>query len=147
MSPYTYEHPRPSVTADTVVFTDHPDGYHILLIQRASEPFKGLWALPGGFIEMDETLEQSARRELKEETGLEITGMAQLGAYGDPQRDPRGRTISVAYWTLLPADADQQVEGSDDASQAGWFPVGHLPTLAFDHDRIIQDALRAARER
>lgn len=145
MSPFTYEHPRPSVTVDVAVFSDRPEGIHILLVQRGQEPFKGRWALPGGFVDMDEPLEQSVKRELAEETGLEIDQMEQVGAYGDPQRDPRGRVISVAYWAVLPRGSDQKVEGSDDASRAEWFPVNQLPPLAFDHDRIIQDAWLASK--
>jgi 8-oxo-dGTP diphosphatase len=146
LSPYTYEHPRPSVTVDLVIFSSRPEGVNILLIQRGREPFKDDWALPGGFIDMDESLEQSARRELVEETGLEIDQVEQLGAYGDPKRDPRGRVISIAYWTLLPPGATQQVKASDDASRAEWFPVSDLPNLAFDHASIIRDAIKALQE-
>jgi 8-oxo-dGTP diphosphatase len=147
LSPFTYKHPRPSVTADIVVFSKHHQVLQILLVQCKHEPFKDSWALPGGFIEMEETLEQSAKRELIEETGLEIRQLEQFGAYGDPKRDPRGRVISIAYWALLPLDADPKVGGSDDASRAEWFPVTELPTLAFDHARIIQDALNALQNR
>jgi 8-oxo-dGTP diphosphatase len=143
LSPYTYEHPRPAVSVDIAVFSTRSEGLHILLVQRGREPFKDSWALPGGFVDMDESLENTARRELAEETGLEISKIEQLGAYGDPQRDPRGRVISVAYWTLLSQDDDQQVQGADDASQADWFPITDLPSLAFDHERIVQDALQA----
>lgn len=143
MSSFTYDHPRPAVTVDMVVFSDRQEGRYVLLVQRAREPFKGDWALPGGFMEMDESLEQSAKRELVEETGLDIVQMEQVGAYGDPLRDPRGRVISIAYWTLLPPNANHHVKGSDDASRADWFPVTKLPALAFDHDRIIRDALKA----
>jgi 8-oxo-dGTP diphosphatase len=143
LSPFTYEHPRPSVTVDIVVLSHQPDGHYVLLVQRGREPYKDHWALPGGFVEMDESLEQSAKRELLEETGLEIASLEQLGAYGDPQRDPRGRVISVTYWTLLPPGSITKIKGSDDASHAEWFPVTQLPPLAFDHNRIIQDALKA----
>lgn len=142
MSPYTYEYPHPSVTVDIVVFHPRPDGLHVLLIQRQREPFKGYWALPGGFVEMDETLETTAHRELLEETGLLVKWLRQLGTYGDPGRDPRGRVISVVYLAILPEQADPQVKGADDASQAAWFPVNNLPPLAFDHNQILQDSLR-----
>lgn len=142
MSSYTYEHPRPSVTVDIVVFQSRPDSLHVLLIQRGREPYKGYWALPGGFVEMDEPLEATARRELQEETGLSVPSLDQLGAYGDPERDPRGRVISIVYLALLPEKADSQVAGASDASRAAWFPVNDLPSLAFDHDKILQDARR-----
>jgi 8-oxo-dGTP diphosphatase len=147
MSPYTYEHPRPSVTVDTAVFLDRREGLSILLVQRGQEPFKDLWALPGGFINMEESLEQSAKRELAEETGLEVPQVEQIGAFGDPLRDPRGRVISVAFWTLLTPDNNPQVKGSDDASHAEWFQITELPSLAFDHDQIIQDAINALQGR
>ena len=145
LSPYTYEHPRPAVSVDIAVFSARPEGLYILLVQRGREPFKDSWALPGGFVDMDESLEQTARRELVEETGLEISKIEQLGAYGDSQRDPRGRVISVAYWSLLSPDDDQQVQGADDASQADWFPITDLPSLAFDHERIVQDGIQAVK--
>jgi len=140
MSPYTYEHPRPSVAVDIVIFHPHPDGLQVLLIQRDQEPFKGYWALPGGFVEMEESLEVAAQRELLEETGLSVLNFNQFRAYGDPGRDPRGRVISIAYLALLPKTADTSVKGADDASQAIWFPFKNLPSLAFDHDKILQDA-------
>jgi 8-oxo-dGTP diphosphatase len=142
MSSYTYDYPRPSVTVDIVVFQSRPDSLHVLLIQRGREPYKGYWALPGGFVEMDEPLEATARRELQEETGLSVPRLDQLGAYGDPERDPRGRVISIVYLALLPKKAASQVAGASDASRAAWFPINDLPSLAFDHDKILQDARR-----
>jgi 8-oxo-dGTP diphosphatase len=147
LSPFTYDHPRPSVTVDIVVFSHRPEGLAVLLVQRGREPFKAQWALPGGFIEMDEPLEQSAKRELEEETGLQIDHTEQIGAYGDPHRDPRGRVISIAFWSILPSGSRAWVAGSDDASHAEWFPISDLPSLAFDHKMIIQDALKALRAR
>ena len=141
MSPYTYEYPRPSVTVDIVVFHPRPEGLYVLLIQRQREPYEGFWALPGGFVNMDESLETTAHRELFEETGLSVGGLRQVGIYGDPGRDPRGRVISVAYLALHPEKADSHVEGADDAIRAAWFPVNNLPHLAFDHDQILQDSL------
>ena len=136
---YTYKYPRPAVTADMIVLTDEPDP-QILLIQRGDEPFKGCWAFPGGFMNMDETTEQCAKRELKEETGLEIEEVQQVGAYSTVDRDPRGRTITVAYITHVPQILP--VTGLDDAAEAKWWPINALPPLAFDHAQILRDALR-----
>lgn len=135
---YTYEYPRPSVTADCVVITKE-DTPQVLLIQRGFEPFKGCWAIPGGFMEMDETTEQCAIRELEEETGLKISDVRQIGAFSKVDRDPRGRTITVAYLTIV--DAPLEVKGLDDAAKAQWFPLGALPSLAFDHADILRDAI------
>lgn len=136
---YTYKYPRPAVTADMIVLTDESDP-KILLIQRGNEPFKGCWAFPGGFMNMDETTEQCARRELKEETGLEIGEIKQVGAYSAVDRDPRGRTITVAYITYIPQILP--VTGLDDAAEAKWWPINALPPLAFDHAQILRDALQ-----
>ena len=135
---YTYKYPRPAVTADMIVLTDESEP-KILLIQRGDEPFKGCWAFPGGFMDMDETTEQCARRELKEETGLEVGEVKQVGAYSTVDRDPRGRTITVAYITHVPQILP--VTGLDDASEAKWWPINALPPLAFDHTQILRDAL------
>ena len=136
---YTYKYPRPAVTADMIVLTDETEP-QILLIQRGDEPFKGCWAFPGGFMNMDETTEQCARRELKEETGLDIEEVQQVGAYSTVDRDPRGRTITVAYITHVPQILP--VTGLDDAAEAKWWPINALPPLAFDHAQILRDALR-----
>ena len=136
---YTYKYPRPAVTADMIVLTDESEP-KILLIQRGDEPFKGCWAFPGGFMNMDETTEQCARRELKEETSLEIGEVQQVGAYSTVDRDPRGRTITVAYITNIPQALP--VVGLDDAAEAKWWPINALPPLAFDHAQILRDALR-----
>ncbi|HOQ90321.1 MAG TPA: NUDIX hydrolase, partial [Candidatus Hydrogenedentes bacterium] len=140
---YVYDYPRPMVTVDTVVFSGPLDDLAVLLIRRARPPFQHCWALPGGYIDMDEPLEAAARRELLEETGLNVSKLAQLGAYGDPGRDPRGRTISVVYWTRL--EQPVPVSGRDDADAADWFSVSALPDLAFDHGAIIQDTLKQLR--
>ena len=137
---YTYKYPRPSVTADCIVITREAEP-KVLLIQRGGEPFKGCWAFPGGFMEMDETTEQCAIRELEEETGLKIHEVCQIGAYSKVDRDPRGRTITVAYLALV--DAPLPVKGLDDAAKAQWFPLSALPTLAFDHADILKDAIKA----
>ena len=134
---YTYEYPRPAVTADCVVITKEKEP-KVLLIQRGNEPFKGCWAFPGGFMNMDETTEQCAVRELEEETGLKVTEIKQIGAYSRVDRDPRGRTITVAYLAII--DKVENVKGLDDAAKAQWFPLSDLPKLAFDHEEIMADA-------
>lgn len=136
--PYTYKYPRPAVTADCVVITSEEEP-RVLLIERGEEPFKGCWAIPGGFLNMDETTEQCAIRELEEETGLKIDKANQIGAYCKVDRDPRGRTISVAYLAIV--ERPVEVSGQDDAAKAKWFPVNALPPLAFDHDEIMADAM------
>ena len=135
---YSYKYPRPAVTSDCVVITKEKVP-KVLLIQRGSEPFKGAWAFPGGFMEIDETTEQCAIRELEEETGLVVTDIHQIGAYSKVDRDPRGRTITVAYLSII--DAPAEVRGQDDAAKAQWFPLSELPTLAFDHTDIMEDAI------
>lgn len=142
---YVYEHPRPALTVDIVIFTLRDNRLQVLLIQRANEPFAGCWALPGGFVNMEESLEEAAARELEEETGIKEAYLEQLYTYGDPDRDPRGRVVTVAYFALIPADAPVRREGGSDASQARWFPVDRLPPLAFDHAEIIAYALRRLR--
>lgn len=136
---YTYKYPRPAVTADCVVFTKEAEP-KVLLIERGADPYKGCWAFPGGFLNMDETTEQCAVRELEEETGLKILGLQQIGAYSKVDRDPRGRTITVAYLAVI--ESPCEVEGQDDAAKAQWFPLDTLPKLAFDHDDIMRDAIR-----
>jgi 8-oxo-dGTP diphosphatase len=141
----TYSYPRPALTVDPVIFTLRENRLHVLLIQRAEEPFSGMWALPGGFVRMDESLENAALRELEEETGLKQAFLEQLYTYGDPERDPRDRIVTVAYFALIPADAPIRSEGGSDARLARWFPVDELPNLAFDHSQIIVYALRRLR--
>ena len=136
---FTYDYPRPCVTTDCLIFRKMELGWSLLLIERGNEPFKGCWALPGGFLEMDEDLETCAARELQEETGLTGISLHQLCAFGAPKRDPRHRTISIAFWGI--DDTQQQAVGSDDAAQARWFALDQLPSLAFDHALIIQKAL------
>ena len=140
---YIYKYPRPAVTADCIVITKEPDP-KVLLIERGDEPFKGCWAFPGGFMNMDETTEQSAIRELEEETGLRLSDVHQIGAYSKVDRDPRGRTITVAYLAIV--DEPITVIGQDDADKAEWWPLSDLPHLAFDHYDIMQDAIRKYKE-
>jgi len=136
---YTYKYPRPAVTADCVVITKELEP-KVLLIQRGFEPFKGCWAFPGGFMNMDETTEECAIRELEEETGLQVSDIHQIGAYSKVDRDPRGRTITVAYLAIV--DRQLTVKGQDDAAKAEWWPIGALPPLAFDHNEIMADAIK-----
>lgn len=134
---YAYEYPRASVTADSVLFAQKDGLTYVLLIQRGNEPYKGCWAFPGGFLNMDETVARCAERELEEETGIILNGMQLVGIYSDVERDPRGRVITAAYtaMTMMP-----EANAADDAAAANWWPVNALPQLAFDHDRILQDA-------
>jgi 8-oxo-dGTP diphosphatase len=140
---YTYKYPRPAVTADCVVITKEAKP-KVLLIQRGIDPYKGCWAFPGGFMNMDETTEQCAIRELEEETCLKVNTIYQIGAYSKVDRDPRGRTITVAYLAIV--DGPVEVTGQDDAAKAEWFPLSTLPKLAFDHADIIQDAIKRYRQ-
>ena len=135
---YTYKYPRPAVTGDCVVVTAE-DEPRVLLIERGHEPYKGCWAIPGGFLNMDETTAQCAIRELEEETGLQIDVVHQVGAYSKVDRDPRGRTISVAYLAIV--DHPLEVSGQDDAAKARWFSINALPPLAIDHAEIMAEAI------
>ncbi len=136
---HCYDYPRPSVTVDIVLFHQSPKGLELLLIKRRHEPFADTWALPGGFVDEDESLEAAAARELIEETGLSRARFKQVGAFGDPGRDPRGHTVSIAFTALL--KNKPKVTGSDDAKEAAWHLVKRLPRLAFDHKKIIGAAL------
>ena len=138
--PYTYEYPRPAITVDSVVFGYDEADLKVLLVQRKAAPFKGRWAFPGGFVEMNEALDAAARRELQEETGIVRPYLEQLYTFGAPKRDPRGRTISVAYYGLVKL-SEHPLRAASDAKAVGWFPVAHLPPLAFDHDAILRVAL------
>lgn len=138
---YTYEYPRGALTVDCVVFGLDVDELKVLLIQRDLPPYEGKWALPGGFVRVDETLEAAARRELEEETGLAGVFLEQLYTFGAVDRDPRERVISVAYYALVNLD-DHQVGAATDARDTGWFGIHDCPTLAFDHAEILKTALR-----
>lgn len=136
---YCYAYPHPAVTADVALFTIQEERLKVLLIQRARAPFAGAWALPGGFVNPQECLEECALRELTEETGVGGVYLEQLFTFGQPDRDPRERVISVAYYGLTPVPALEPRAGSD-AAQAAWFEVDQLPTLAFDHAAMIAKA-------
>jgi len=133
---FCYAYPHPAVSTDVVLFTIRQDKLMLLLIKRRGEPFAGSWALPGGFLEIGEDLEACAARELEEETGLRDIYLEQLYTFGKPDRDPRERVISVAYYALVPSDK-LEPRAASDAADTGWFAMDDLPSLAFDHDRII----------
>jgi len=138
---YTYEYPRPALTADVVVFAGPAGARRVLLVRRGTDPFKDRWALPGGFVDEGERPVQAARRELAEETGLIFEGpLVPIGTFGDPGRDPRGWTVTAAYLADLGLESPFVV-GGDDIAEARWFFVDDLPELAFDHDEIVASAL------
>jgi 8-oxo-dGTP diphosphatase len=141
---HTYEYPRGALTVDCVVFGLDDDELKVMLIQRGQAPFEGKWALPGGFVHLDETLEEAARRELEEETGLHKVFLEQLYTFGAVDRDPRERVVSVAYYALVKL-SDHKVQAATDARDAGWFGVHDVPSLAFDHADILQMALERLR--
>ena len=135
---YTYDYPRPAVATDCVVFGFDGHDLKVLLIERGLDPYKGMWAFPGGFLGMDESAEQGALRELQEETGLQLSLLKQLKAFTSVNRDPRGRVISIAFYALV---RRSEVRGGDDAAQAKWFAINEIPQLAFDHDYILREAM------
>ena len=137
---YTYQYPRPAVTVDMVILHRTANGTEILLIERLNNPFAGCWALPGGFVDENEDLPDAAARELREETSLTGIALQQIGAFGRPGRDPRGHTITVAYWGIC--NTSEKAAAADDAKNLRWFPISQLPPLAFDHDEIIAEALK-----
>lgn len=138
---FTYDYARPALTVDAVVFGLDEADLKVLLIRRGIEPFAGRWALPGGFVQVDETLDQAVLRELREETGLAKVYLEQLYTFGDTARDPRERVVSVAYYALVRL-GDHQVQAATDAREAAWFAIDDLPALAFDHGAIVEMALR-----
>lgn len=140
--PFTYEYPHPAVATDIAVFTLRRGALNVLLIERAAEPFRGDWALPGGFLQPEEQLDACARRELREETSVDADLLVHFGNFSAPDRDPRERVISVAYLALLPSD-ELRLAADTDAAEARWFPVDGLPSLAFDHALILKRALEA----
>ena len=138
---YTYDYPHPAVTTDVVIFTIRQDELKVLLVKRALAPFEGTWALPGGFVKPDESLEEGARRELEEETGVSGVFLEQLYTFGAPERDPRERVITVAYYALIPTDT-MEIRAASDAEGVSWFGLHELPELAFDHRDILDMAKR-----
>lgn len=137
MKTYTYHYPKPSVTTDCILFKQTKQT-EILLIKRKQDPYIGKWALPGGFVEIDEDLEEGARRELIEETGIDHIELKQFKTYGEPGRDPRGRTISVVYFGYV-KENENEIKAGDDAAEVSWFDLMNLPDLAFDHAEIIEE--------
>lgn len=142
---FCYDYPRPMVTVDMVILT-REERPRVLLIRRRDDPFAGMWALPGGYVNLDEDLPEAARRELMEETGVRAGDLEQLAAFGAPQRDPRGRTISVAYLAWVPS-YQVQPQAGDDAREAAWHPFQRLPELAFDHKEILAVAKKRLKEK
>lgn len=140
---YTYSYPRAALTVDAIVLAKQEKKTYVLLIERGRDPFKNKWALPGGFIEMDETLEKACIRELEEETGLRVKYMKQFRTYDAIERDPRHRTISVAFSVEI--SGLEIVKGSDDARRADWFAIDNLPELAFDHQQILYDFFQSGK--
>lgn len=145
--PYCYAYPHPAVTTDVVLFTWRDGQLQLLLIQRARPPFAGCWALPGGFVDIDEDLAAGAARELREETGLDAPALQQLQAFGAVGRDPRERVISIAYLGTIAATRQGATRAGDDAAAAQWFALADLPALAFDHGAIITAARQRLSER
>ncbi|MBP5375925.1 MAG: NUDIX hydrolase [Bacteroidaceae bacterium] len=135
---YQYKYPHPSVTTDNVIFGFDGQTVKVLLIERGGEPYKGYWAFPGGFLEMDESAEEGARRELMEETGLTAGVVRQFHAFSAPDRDPRERVLTIAFYSLVRMS---EVKGMDDAQRAEWFPLTEVPRLAFDHEEMLRVAL------
>lgn len=147
MPPYTYEYAHPAFSVDVVLFAGTGDARKVLLVRRALEPFAGSWALPGGFVEEGELVEDAARRELAEETGIRWDGpLLQAGAFGDPGRDPRGWTVTIC-WTAWTGEEPLRVAAGDDAADARWQDLDDLPALAFDHGDIIPRAVEELRLR
>ena len=140
---YTYKYPHPAVTTDCVVFGVDGHKLKILLIERGNEPYKGYWAFPGGFLNMDENAEQGALRELKEETGLVLQNIKEFGTFSEVNRDPRERVISIAFYAIAKTS---EVKGGDDAAKAQWFALDEVPRLAFDHDLMLKNAIQKLKE-
>jgi 8-oxo-dGTP diphosphatase len=139
---YVYDWPRPMVTVDAVVFTKTDDKTKVLLINRGKEPFKGKWALPGGFIDMDEELEDAVVRELEEETGLTGVRLEQMRTFGTVGRDPRGRQITIVFMGIV-TEEQTKIKAGDDAAQAQWFDIEKLPDdIAFDHNEVVRFAIK-----
>jgi 8-oxo-dGTP diphosphatase len=137
---YTYNYPRPMLTVDALVIYQNPKHTEVLLIKRHNPPYKNMWALPGGFVDMDEDLLTAVERETYEETGLKLSGFTQLAAYGNPERDPRGRNVAIVHYVVIFEKLIPRA--GDDAKDARWFDIDELPELAFDHAKIIDDGIK-----
>ncbi|MDC0741857.1 NUDIX hydrolase [Polyangium mundeleinium] len=140
----TYHYPRPALAVDCVVFGLDEEDLKVLLIRRGVDPFAGRWALPGGFVRLDETLDEAARRELREEAGIEKVYLEQLYTFGAVDRDPRERVVSVTYYALVKL-SEHMVRAATDAREAAWFAIDDLPRLAFDHESIVDKAITRLR--
>jgi 8-oxo-dGTP diphosphatase len=139
----TTDYPKPSVTVDIIIFSVKDNQLKVLLIKRNIEPFKNMWAIPGGFVKIEESLEDAAKRELEEETGVKEVYLEQLYTFGEPKRDPRGRVITVSYFALINSEqSEQKLNATTDVSEAKWFSIKELPLLAFDHDKILKYAIQ-----
>lgn len=141
---YSYKYPRPMLTVDAVILCKVESSLEVLLIKRKNPPYKDMWALPGGFVDMDEDLIDAVERETFEETGLRLNGFKQLASYGKPDRDPRGRNVAVVHYIILNEKLDPKA--GDDAKDAKWFDIDYLPELAFDHAKIIDDGIKKVRQ-
>ncbi|MBP3419162.1 MAG: DUF4491 family protein [Marinifilaceae bacterium] len=137
---YNYRYPHPAITADCLLFAYHKGELEVLLIERGGEPYKGYWAIPGGFMEMDETTESCSRREMMEETGIKVNYLKEVKSYSNVNRDPRERVVTITYCTLEQKD-NVTPEAGDDAQNVAWFPIRNLPKLAFDHKEMIIDSI------
>lgn len=144
--PYEYDYPRPALTVDCAIFAPVERTLEVLLVERDSPPFDGEWATPGGFVEIDEPVDEAAERELAEETGVTGAELVEFGVFDEPGRDPRGRVVAVAHWALVDRE-DCEARAASDARSCRWFPVDDLPELAFDHADLVPAALEALRRR
>ena len=138
------DYQKPSVTVDIIIFTIKGREIKVLLVKRSLEPFKDMWAIPGGFIHINESLEEATKRELEEETGVKDVYLEQLYSFGDPERDPRGRVITVSYFALINSEKIK-LKATTDVSEASWFSIKTLPKLAFDHKKILDYAIKRLR--
>jgi len=140
---FTYKYPRPAVTVDAVLFSKQNNEWHVLLIQRKNEPFQNCWALPGGFLDENESPAIAVARELEEETTLTNIELQELGFFGEPKRDPRAHTVSLVYWSIVDANTLTPT-AADDAKDIKWQPLAELPQLAFDHNKVISEGTKKA---
>lgn len=140
---YCYDYPRPALTVDIACLRKKYNSYSILLISRGNEPYKHCWALPGGFVDENESPEKAAERELQEETSITGLDLKQFKVYGEPGRDPRGHTVSVVFYVIISETEISTISAGDDAEEARWFSVDNLPEMAFDHAKIISEVSKS----